>query len=224
MLALLAGCHASAPPGPSSPTPPAHHEPHVASTIAGVPESGSLDGHYTFRRVYPGFDRAFRQTFDLTIDHGTARLHIVTADDASKRTNADIDRATFSGAAKTVDGTGTATLDPSTGELVLALSGGTHWICQRLDVQVAPADAHLTRPASNEDCLEDSAFEPPTTTAVHALSCRANGYREGPPPLRGDASRERRRDSDRWTFTPPPGLELLGDTCPARTGILRAVR
>ncbi len=167
---------------------------------------------------------AFRQTFELSIDHGTASLRIVTADDEATRTNADVDRATFSARQKIVEGKGSATTDPATGDLVLDLSGGTHWICQRLVVHVSPAGARLTRPASDDACREDSPVEPSATGEARVLSCRADNYAGGPPPLRGDQSQERRRDTHRWTFAPPPGVELLGDACPTRTGILRRAR
>lgn len=188
--------------------------------IAGVPATGPLDGHYTFRRVFPEQQtRAFRQTFDLAIEGGRATLRIVTVEDDLPRTNADLAQATFGRPFRTVEGAGTATLDAG-GELVLELTGGTRWTCRRLEVEVSPAGAKLTR--SGDSCTEDSPVEPATTTRVRALSCRALGSApDGPPSLRGDVSRERRRDSDRWTFLPAPGLELLGDDCVARTGILR---
>ncbi len=193
--------------------------------VPEVAAAGSLDGRYTFRRVFPGHtSQAFRQTFDLVIDHDRATLHIVTMEDLAPRSNEDLDQATFDKELKTHDETGTATQTPD-GELALVLSDGTKWICRRLEVRVSPRDATLTRPASDDSCRQDSLVEPATTTSVLTLSCRGDGSDvDGPPPLRGDASRERRRDSDRWTFAPEPGVELLRDTCPARTGILRIRR
>ena len=197
LILVLAGCAAAPAARPTLQAPPPSPPPDTSE-------------HYMFRRVYPGSQsRAFRQTFELAIEHGNARLHIVTAEDAAPRTNVDIDRATFEASQKVNDGEGTATTDPATGELVLDLAGGTHWRCARIVTHVATTGAHLP---VTDHCVEDSVFELAAMTEVRVLSCRADGD-----PLTGS---ERLINSHRWTFAPAPGIELLGDAC-GSGGILR---
>ena len=96
------------------------------------------------------------------------------------------------------------------------------WLCERVVTHVFAAGATLASRAVDDDaCKTVAAVTPDATTEVEVLSCR-DPLQPDPPPL--DRAAERHRDANRWSFTPAPGLELVGDRCATADGALRQVR